>query len=268
MRKYDPKYRWKISKQQRLLLSYIHKFRFITSDLLAEILEKDRSTIYERLYLLVQQGYVLKQYDSTYRIRRRPASYCLAPLGIRTLKDDPRIEQLSLRQNYRNKDFTESQIDDCLLTVRLYLAIRRQYPKQFYVYTKYQLNRVEFVRPTPPLQLVNSRDDAPGYLLDILPANTMTWLIRKRIRQHEEWAEEHDDYLYPNVLFVAGNSHTEQRIVKLTEELYEDFKFYTTTLGNLLNAAYPSVWQNPEDSLGLEEGEEPKRVALPLQHSG
>ncbi len=135
MRKYEPKYRWKISEEQLQILSQVFKFRFVTSDILAAIFKKDRSTIYERLTVLEQQGFLLKQYDSSYRLRRRPASYCLAPAGIRELKDKPYIEQVSLRQNYKNKSFTEKQIDDCLLMGRVHVILKHHYPGRFGSYT-------------------------------------------------------------------------------------------------------------------------------------
>jgi len=265
MKNYQPKYRWKISEQQKTLLTYIHKFRFVSTDIIAEILKKDRSTIYERLSVLEKQGYISKQYDSTYRLRRRSATYCLAPLGIRTLKDDERVDQISLRQNYRNKSFTEEQIDDCLQVANIFLHFRRYYPKQFVCYTKYQLNRDKVIRPTPVLFIWGKTDKIPDYLIDIVPKGLQTWIIRKRIAQHEYFAEDSEKY-YPHVLFIAGNNNTEKRIVKLTEERYNDFSYYTTTTERLLNDGAKKVWWNPEEFLGLEDNEEPpKRASLPLK---
>ena len=86
MRRYEPKTRYKISESQLGLLLLIMKYRFASSDVLAEVLSKDRSTIYERLSLLVDQDYVMKVYDKTHRLRQRPVIYYLAPAGIRYLK--------------------------------------------------------------------------------------------------------------------------------------------------------------------------------------
>jgi hypothetical protein len=264
MRNYQPKYRWKVSEQQIIILIYIHKFRFITTDILAEIVGKDRSTIYERLAVLEKQGYIAKQYDSTFRLRRCPATYCLAPLGIRTLKDNPRVEQVSLRQSYRNKSFTEEQIDGCLLVAQIYLHFRRYYDKYFDCYTKYQLSRDKFIRPTPVLFIRGRTDKIPNYVVDIIPAGLQTWIIRKRITQHEDFADDSDEY-YPHVLFIAGNNNTEKRIVKLTEECYNDFSFYTTTMERLLHGSRKKLWWNPEEFLGLDDDEEPELIELPNQ---
>ncbi|MCA9348405.1 replication-relaxation family protein, partial [Candidatus Saccharibacteria bacterium] len=85
MRRYEPKTRYKISSSQLDILLLVLKYRFVSSDILAECLSRDRSTIYERLSVLVDQGYVIKLYDKTYRLRQGPVIYYLAPAGIRYL---------------------------------------------------------------------------------------------------------------------------------------------------------------------------------------
>ena len=256
MRKYEPKYRWKISKGQLQILQFIYMFRFVTSDMLAEVLRKNRSTIYERLAVLEQQGYILKQYNSSYRIRQRPATYCLAPAGIRALKDRPRMEQISLRQNYKNKSFTEQQIDDCLLLPRLYGALARRYSDRFVAYTKYQLLRKNCVQPAPLLYLWDKKTENPQhYFVDFIPAGTLTWAITRRIRQHQERGYEVGSS-YPHVLIVAGNENTKRRIIKLTSMLYDDFKILTVTLECLLNSNEQAIWYDPRAWLDFGEGAE------------
>ncbi len=214
MRNYQPKYRWKFSQDQLRLLAYVYSFRFVTTDLLAEVLKKDRSTLYERFTVLVEQGYLLKQYDSTYRIDRRPASYCLAPAGIRALKGSDYVMETTLLQNYKNKNFTREQIDDCLQLMRIRIVLKKQYGNHFDIFTQYQLNREAYVRPTPLLSLSGKTDKIPDYLVDLIPAGTPTWQVKKRLGQHEEFADE-SDYTYPHVLFIAGNDNTEKRIAQL-----------------------------------------------------
>jgi hypothetical protein len=106
-----------------------------------------------------------------------------------------------------------------------------------------------------------------------------SWLIKKRIRQHEQRAEridaitdkleeegiEEGDY-YPHVLFVAGNNATERRLVRFTNERYNDFKYFMTTLDRLLGengrlnpetTNDPNIWADPDsdDCLDLERYE-------------
>jgi predicted transcriptional regulator len=178
MHRVEPTRRYSISKGQLDILLYLLKYRFLTSDILAELIKKDRSTIYERLSVLVDQGYIAKQYDSTFRLRRRPATYCLAPAGIRYLKHQG-IERTQL--HYKNKNFTEEQIDEQLLYTKLSRAVRRSYPDTFSTYTKYQLEYGAYALPMPHIVLKANSDKTPDYLIEVFPAFTASWKLRRRI---------------------------------------------------------------------------------------
>jgi len=259
MRKYQPKYRWKISHQQIELLLKVYAFRFVTSDLLAEDLGKDRSTVYERLTVLEQQGYIAKQYDSSYRLRMRPASYCLALAGLRYLKQLEGINQATLRNYYKNKRQTEEQIDTCFYIYRIYLVLRKSYGTTWAILTKNEVNREVLVRPTPELILQSGKEDCQDYYLDLAPKGIMSWILRRRINQHEDWEGEHDDIRYPHVLFVAGNDSTERRLCKLTDERYANFRYFITTEKRLLNTDNRRVWIKSDT---WYEDEEPERMFL------
>lgn len=243
MRRVETKKSYKLSNQQVLLLHTIFKYRFITSDLLAGLLHKDRSTIYERLAVLVEQGYIVKKYESSYRIDRRPATYYLAPAGIRYLKSRG-IERTQI--HYKNKDMTESQIDEYYRYPQYSMAIHRNYPDTFRTQTKYQLDPENYLRPMPWLLFVPDNDDTPEYFMEYIPAGELSWIIRKRINAHIAYADEEADYTYPYLLLVAGNDNTEKRIVKMSEELYWDSQLFTTTEARLLSGK-KDIWLRPED---------------------
>ena len=264
MHKQQPKYRWNLTDKQRGLLNIVATLRFVTTDLLSEMYGKDRSTFYERLTVLEKQGYLLKQYDSTYRIDRRPASYCLAPLGIRALKELPHVTTGSLLQNYKNKQYTRAQIDDCLQLVRLAAYFKKHYSQHFSATTKYQLDREEYPRPTPLLRINGTTDTIPDYLVDFVPAGTPTWQVKRRLTQHEDMADE-SQYTYPHVIFVAGNANTEKRIIDFTGELYDDFKVFTTTLERILQSESKGVFIDPEQVLDLDDDDTPSLIALPRE---
>jgi biotin operon repressor len=120
--------RYRVSSSQVELLLWVMKYRFVSSDVVAESIGKDRSTIYERLSVLVDRGYLVKLYDKTYRLRQRPVIYYLAPAGIRYLKKAG-YERTQL--HYKNKDFTDEQIDEQFLLGELARAVRKPYGKKF-----------------------------------------------------------------------------------------------------------------------------------------
>lgn len=244
MRRYKPKTRYKISESQVSLLLLIMKYRFVSSDVLADILGKDRSTIYERLSVLVDQGYVTKVYEKTHRLRQRPVIYYLAPKGIRYLKKAG-YDKTNL--HYKNKNFTDEQIDEQFLLGQLARAIRKPYGKTFSLYTKYQLGAdVFYLTPPPYAKLVTKQDTIPDYFIEYFPAFHFSWKIRKRINQHIDYADEHGECTYPHLLLVCGNASTEKRVISMTEELYSDFEIFTTTQDRLLGST-TKVWLKPEE---------------------
>lgn len=110
----------------------------------------------------------------------------------------------------------------------------------------------------PDLYLQSKKEDAPNYVLDIFAPGTYTWLLRKRIRQYQDHAEQ-DEYRIPDVLFVAQNASTEKRLFKLTYENYEDFGFLLTQQELLLNSTDGRVW------IDMENSEEDKIVQIALK---
>ncbi len=243
MKRYVPKTRYKVSSNQELLLLYMLKYRFVSSDVLADCIGKDRSTIYERLSVLVDQGYVVKLYDKTYRFRQRPVIYYLAPLGIRYLKHQG-YERTQL--HYKNKDFTDERIDEQMLLTRLVRTIAKQYEGKLNSYTKYFQRSHDFcLTPPPYAKLVGKTNSIPDYFLEYFPAYHQSWKIRKRINQHADYADEHDDVLHPHLLLVCGNNSTEKRVVRFTANMITNFELFTTTTGRLLKGRDKKMWLKP-----------------------
>ena len=259
MRRYEPKTRYKISNSQVQLLLLVMKYRFISSDLLAECLGKDRSTIYERLSVLVEQGYLVKLYDKTYRFRQRPVIYYLAPAGIRYLKKAG-YEKTQL--HYKNKTFDDEQIDEQFLLGKLARAVRKPYATKFALYTKYQFG-AEVFPLTPPFyaKLEGKTDTVPDYFIEYFPPMYESWKIRKRINNYVDYVDEHDEYTQPHLLLICGNHNTEKRVVRMTTDLYSDFDVFTTTKERLLSGE-KKIWLKPYE---VDWEEELEYHSLPLK---
>lgn len=247
----EPKYRRPVSSNQLRLLQVLFKFRFVTTDLLVPVIKRDRSTIYESLYVLEKQGYVHKFHDKTYRLRGKSAVYCLASKGIRFLRENTKYNETTLRNFYKNKRMAvdnEDHVDHCLLIFKIFNILKAQTGDKFYIYTKYELTRGSYVTPHPELYLHRrGRSQKPDYMLDIFPAGTMTWLLRKRLRQHQEFADD-SEYQYPNVLLLAGNTSTERRLIKQAENSMQDFEFYITQQELLLGENDGKIWIDIDES--------------------
>ena len=262
MKRYEPKTRYKVSSNQELLLLYMLKYRFISSDVIADSIGKDRSTIYERLSVLVDQGYVVKLYDKTYRFRQRPVIYYLAPLGIRYMKHRG-YERTQL--HYKNKDYTDEQIDEQMLLTSLVRTIYRSYIGKFELCTKYFQNGHEFcLTPPPYAKLVGKTDSIPDYFMEYFPAYHQSWKIRKRVNQHYDYADEHDDVTHPHLLLVCGNNSTEKRVVRFTANMLPSFEIFTTTTERLLSGN-KKVWLKPYE---VDWDEPLTFYSLPLKFEG
>lgn len=220
------------------------KYRFVSSDILAECLGKDRSTIYERLSVLVEQSFIIKLYDKTYRLRQRPVIYYLAPIGIRYLRQ---AGYKKTQLHYKNKDFTDTQIDEQFLLGNLARVARNPYGQKFMLYTKYQYGvDMFYLTPQPYAKLVGATESIPDYFIEYFPPSHASWKIKKRINQHIEYAEEHNEYAYPHLLIVCGNQNTEKRTARMIADLYTDFNILTTTKDRL-RSGKDNVWLKPSN---------------------
>jgi hypothetical protein len=232
----------------------------VSSEYISHWLHKDKSTIYERLFVLVSRGYVRKDYDSTYRLRLRPAVYSLTAKGIKCLREsDVPLHEAALRNMYKNSSTSLQLVDHSLNVFKLCLLLRSQYPDVFDIFTRSELSAYDdFVRPLPDLYIRRTAKQStkPSYQLEVIEAGTYAWIIRKRLQAHQDFYEESDDWSdnYPTLLFVCGNANTEKRIQRLVLNSYLDFEVYTV-MEERLNTNETRSWLIDYDPDGDEEME-------------
>jgi DNA-binding MarR family transcriptional regulator len=249
----DPISRKHISKSQLRLLLIIFKFRFVSSEYISKWLSKDKSTVYERLFVLEKQGYVHKDYDSTFHLRQRPAIYSLAPKGIKYIRNNgPNLSEVALRNMYKNRSASLQLVDHSLNIFKLCLLLRDQYPDTFDIFTKSELSAFdEFIKPRPDLYLrrASKRSTKPSYQLETIEAVMMTWILKKRLQAHQGFLEESDswDDDYPALLLICGNNNTEKRIQRIVGNGGFDFAIYTTTWERI-DSNNTKIWLKEYDS--------------------
>ena len=243
MRTTTPKFRHSLTDKQTRLLAFLFKFRFLTTDLLAELWDKDKSTIYERLRVLEEQGYVYKNYDSSYRIRQRPATYCLDAKGVTyLLNNEDRADKTTLRNFYRNKSQSEELIDGCLLKARIYLELQKQLPEgNVLTINELRSTKDVFPDPLPDFAFASKQPAYPYFFIDLWQAYTFNSLMRKRIAYYQEEADA-VSHRYPYILFIAENKSVERRLLKHTQDNFSDAEFYMTTQDRLLDGESERIW--------------------------
>jgi len=75
------------TNKQLAVLKQLYRFRFGTTDLLARSLDlKDGRYIHTRLEALIAQEYIGKNYDSSYKLDGKPATYYLLPKAFAVLR--------------------------------------------------------------------------------------------------------------------------------------------------------------------------------------
>lgn len=228
----------KLNAKQISLLKLIYKFRFVTADLIAVHKSMSRSAVNYALAILVDQEYLGRRYDNSYKIAGKSAAYYLTSKSIQFLKESFTLNNKVLMNMYKNKTVSDNFIDEKLLAMRTYLALRESYPDVFNIYTPQELggfNDLPDPKPSLYLHRIKPSESKPNdYVLDII-SDSRLFIIKKRVQAYIEhcdskvWGED----AYPTVLLVLGNSRAEYNVLKYTEPLLEDFDIYATTIKRL-----------------------------------
>ncbi len=225
----------------------------MTVPLLAEYLGKDRSSVYENLYILGKQGFISKSYDSSYRLPGKSARYYLSSKGIRYLRENTDLNQTVLRNMYKNRTVSEEHVERCLMVIQIVMTIRRQTKDQFLIFTRHELADFDWmVRPFPDLYLQRKKpkqDQQNYYILDFFHKLMPFYLIKKRVWAHQEQDDEinfADNETYPDLLFIVLFKTTEERLCRVASNNSNHFEIYTTMLSRLLNPESKSseIWRD------------------------
>ncbi len=250
----DSKHRKQLSVGQIKLLSLLAKFRFATVELLSQWRDKSKATMYERLAILEDQGYLQKRYEKRWKLLGRQAVYSLTGKGLRVVRDHSPgyFTDAVIRNQYKNRSSSLQLVDHSLDVAKLCLQLHKQYDGRYAIFAKSEIDQFEeFIRPLPDLYIRTNRKDENGqpihFQLEVIAAGTFTWMIKKRINAHQEWFDENNDEdwgfedNYPTLLLVCDNKSTEKRIHRLVGGKYMDFKTFTTTRERL-NTGKKKVW--------------------------
>jgi hypothetical protein len=245
-----------LNNKQLHLLKLIYKFRFVTTDLLLKRdIAKSNAVIHGRLKVLLDQEYIGRNYDSSYRLQNKHAVYYILPKGIKILKEEG-LDEAALRNMYKDKTASERFIEHCLQVFLIYCQLRRLYHKDVDIYSRSELGQQEdFPKPCPDLYLSGKQD----YFLEYIDSSTPFFAVRRMINryiEHEESGEWEGEY--PTLLFVCGSAAQGTRVLKYLDQIGEssDLQFRVTTIKALRLAQDKKdpVWSDstaPEKSVSL-----------------
>jgi hypothetical protein len=221
----------KLTKQQLELLDIFYTYRFATTELIRAYLHNkvtDRA-VRKRLAVLCTRGYVNKR--SSKEIGK-PAYYCLAPGGVKLLRQTNRYSLQALR-NIRHDVRSSSRFardatgvfaaanelrtkfdDDCQILTRSYLYGKEDWPD-----------------PLPDAYIIikDSHDKLRHHFLlecidDTKPQRIWKQRITRLIEYIDagEWPEDSGDSNYPALLFVCDTPRLEKFVRRWAHQAYED----------------------------------------------
>ncbi len=277
------KTRKKLNSKQIEILEALYKFRFITSELVVQYQElSSRKYTYRRLANLVEQEYIGRNYNSSYRLQNKYASYYLKPKAIRFLKQQPKSElNLKVLNNaYKDKNASQHFIDHSIEVFELYIKFMELYKYEtstspavnktsktsqslLEFYAKTELYEYDFFpRPLPDGYLrfvAKARYKTSTFMLEYIEAATPYFLVRRRIKQYINHIDSGDwtDGDYPLVLIVCETPVLERRItryiIKSLEDIYVDeLSFGLTTKEAFMNSTdkKDKIWLPVSDEIG------------------
>jgi hypothetical protein len=215
----------------------------------------------------MEQEYIGRIYDSSYRIKGKQAVYYLLPEGIKFLKTRGEdLDPKGLNLLYYNRSASEGFVNHCLSVFELYLKFDELYGQSLEFFTRSEIaEEKRYPRPLPNAFLVLEHKQASSseFMLESIGKDLPYFTVRRRIRRYfshyeDDWDNSQGDY--PNVLLVCESSYFERQVQSMAARLIEkndsDLKVYTTTTKALLEAKSlkTPMWSavtEPEDLVSL-----------------
>lgn len=236
-----------LNKGQITVLELLYKFRFGSSDLLAEYFEKPSGVyLYKRLNILIERGLVGKRYDSSYRLRGLPAAYYLRPDGYRMIQEiyDESVPRAALA--YKSLGVSEDYVQHCLRIFAIYNTFKKRLGDKVKFFTKSDMEELELPSTKPDAYLL--LDDSKPFLLDICISSQQFMAERVKLRSYDSWIEERgydSNFAVPTLLIVCDTSSIVKKIQSVLAKYAYDSSAAHITMSELLNGS--DSWHHFDD---------------------
>jgi len=251
----------KLNKNQIQLLGLVYKFRFANTKLLANGLGlRNGEYVSRRVQVLFRSGYLGRNFNSSYRIKHKSASYYLLPKGVRALQaySGGTITDAIIKGSYRDQEVSEQFIQHNLIVYAISNKLNKLYP-EIKLYTKREMAIQDyFPKPLPDSYLSLKRDgEVRRFLLEFVETYVPSFVIDRRLRnlieycRDQTWQSRGGDF--PPILFVCDTGSLERRLHKQIDRVLfrveADMLFYTTAQAALLNSAPGTnkIWSSSKE---------------------
>ncbi|SRR6266536_3640222 len=260
MNKPEPKTRRKLNAEQLEVLELLYKFRFGSNNLIADYFgKKDRSFVFKRLTILLEQGLIGKRFEPSYRIQGKPAAYYLTPAGARKVQEHREDkDEVNIKSIYKDKTVSEGFIRHCLQIFALYNQLKAEYDDKLNFFTKSDLAGYEHFPPSLPDAFLSlSVSDTKHFFLDVIDDNQPFFAAVRKIKQYlgfksdGEWTLTETEF--PAILLICESTSTQKRLQKriiatLNKSLEDDIVFASTTIKEIaMLDEEDTIWQVATD---------------------
>lgn len=215
----------KLTGQQQRVLKLLFKFRFITTQLLADVMGIRRQSIYEVIEFLVGKGLVIKVYEQSYRMDRKPAYYYLSKQGVTAVRKVMDVKESVVHALYKNDKAPEDFINHSMQLAYCYVTIMKALPEGSEIFSKTEINRFKQFPKNRPDLYIRTPDDKEAIV--VLAHNKPPYIIRKRLDELITHSEDEGwpTGTYPTICFVLKDERVKNSFLYSTKKKLDDMGF-------------------------------------------
>ncbi len=241
----------KLTGQQQRVLKLLFKFRFVTTWLLADVMGIRRASVYEVIEYLVAKGLVIKVYDQSYRMDRKPAYYYLSKAGVTAVRKAMDVKESVVHALYKNDQAPDDFIVHCMRLAHCYVAIMKQLPDGSDIFSKTEINRFsQFPKNRPDLYI---RTPEGKEAIIVLAYDMPQYIARKRLDEIIRHSEDEgwDAKNYPVIGFILKDQSAKYSLLYTTHKKLEEMGLEENELPivatslQAINEPTASIWSTP-----------------------
>ena len=215
----------KLTAWQQRVLKLLFKFRFLSTQLLADVMGISRRGAYQVLESLVSNGLVDKVYEKDYRYAKKPAYYYLNKQGVTSVRKLLDVKESVVHTLYNNPKAPEEFISHCLAVAAYYVATVRLSPPETNIFTKTEINKLtQFPKNRPDLY-IQAPDGKEAVI--VVADNQPKYMIQKRLDEIIDHSEDEGwpSGEYPHIYFILKDDHAVHSFLYITNKKLEDIGF-------------------------------------------
>jgi DNA-binding MarR family transcriptional regulator len=264
-----PTSHYALTTKQLVILNLLYRFRFATSQLLAQSTNTNKDIINKRLKLMMELNYIGRKFEPEYHLLRKHAMYYLLPDGIKALKQisDKKYSPKVLRTMTKEGDKSDTFINHHLAVFGLYCALRTMYGDELRFFTKSQLTTFDhYPQPLPDAYIrIGDGDDERQFFLDVIHESQPFFIATRKVMQYVTYADEgrkewerKTGTVLPSVLLICDSSSLKKRLQKKMRRASDniegdDMALYAAAMDKIGDDDGWHDLANPDEALALDD---------------